>query len=133
MNFLKNLHKFIKKPFKKIDRESEVVDEVQEKMRQHYITAYRKMGAELNQAPTEKTSDQKIIEIYNKVFSAFREAGKQRGEHIPASYLNFIVIKFYNIYEMAGEEFLDEHLEYEINRYLNRGLRSDYKKKVYLF
>lgn len=97
------------------------------------INGYRKITSQNGIAPTPKTSDDKIIEIYSIVVSAFKEASKQKNEHIPAVYLNTIALKFFQIYEMGGEKFFDEHLEYEINKYLIDGLRNDYKQELKLF
>jgi hypothetical protein len=109
------------------------LDEAQELSGVLIVNSYRKL-AELNEsAPTSKTPDQKIIEIYQKVGSAFREAAAERGEHIPAGYLNTIVYKFLQIYEMMGEDMLYEHLKYEIEKYIEEGLREDYKKELNLF
>ncbi|NDW11140.1 hypothetical protein [Dysgonomonas sp. 520] len=97
------------------------------------IRSYRNIAYQNGIAPTSKTSDNKIIEIYSKIGSAFKEASKQRNEHIPAVYLNTIVLKFYQVYEMGGDVFLEEHLKYEVDRYLRAGLREDYKHELKLF
>ncbi|WP_026978642.1 hypothetical protein [Flavobacterium tegetincola] len=97
------------------------------------VNGYRSIAAANNMAPTSKTSDQKIIEIYQRVGSAFREASKQRNEHIPAGYLNTIVLKYFQVYEMMGDMMLDENLKYEVDKYIQEGLREDYKQDLKLF
>lgn len=96
------------------------------------VSSYRRIAFQNGIAPTSKTSDDKIIEIYSKIGSAFKEASKQRNEHIAAGYLNTIVLKFFQVYEIGGDIMLDEHLSYEINKYLTEGLRSDYKQELKL-
>lgn len=110
-----------------------LLDEVQEVGGKLIISGYRQLARHQSCAPTSKTSDEKIIEIYKKVGTAFREASKQRGEHIPAGTLNFIVWKFLQMYEMMGEAMLHAHLEYEVNKYLREGLRPDYRQDLKIF
>ena len=97
------------------------------------IKGYRRIGAQHGCAPTAKTTDQKITEIYSKVSTAFYEASERRGEHIPALFQNRIVLKFLQAYEMMGDKFVQEHLQYEVNKYLREGLRPDYQTEVPLF
>jgi hypothetical protein len=94
---------------------------------------YRRFGAYNNCPPTAKTSDRTIIEIYSLVGSAFQEAAKQRGEHIPAEFVNRIVSGFLQMYEKMGENFMQEHLRYEVNKYLREGLRPDYRQPLPFF
>lgn len=84
-------------------------------------------------APSSKTSDEKIIEIYQKVGTAFRQVATQRSEIISAGVLNNIVLKFFQIYEGYGQEMFDSHLNYELSKYQNEGLRPDYKIEINLF
>src|ERR1039458_4733519 len=51
-----------------------MLDRVQESGSKVIVTGYRRIGAQLGCAPTAKTTDQKIIEIYTKVGAAFHEA-----------------------------------------------------------
>ena len=97
------------------------------------INGYRRIAAERNIAPTSKTSDEKIIEIYRFVGGVFNDAAKQKGEHIPAKYLNTIVLKFYQVYELGGDIMLKEHLKYEVEKYAREGLRQDYKEDLNIF
>ena len=63
----------------------------------------------------------------------FKRAAKARGENISALVLNYIALHFLQIYETNGEQMLREHLEYELARYLEYGLRSDYQHELPLF
>jgi hypothetical protein len=75
----------------------------------------------------------RIMEIYQKVGTAFRQAANQRGERIPAGVMNFIVWKFLQVDETLGDAMVDEHLAYELEKYAREGLRDDYKRDLYLF
>ena len=110
-----------------------ILDDAQEISGRLTVKGYRKLCALHNIAPTAKTTDQKIVEIYSTVSAAFREAAKQRGEHIPALYLNHIVWMFIQNYETFGDKFMQEHLKYEVSKYLREGLREDYKRELPLF
>lgn len=110
-----------------------MLDKVQALAGPIIVNGYRQIAKANDIAPTDKTSDIQILEIYQKVGTAFREASKQRNEHIPVGYLNTIVLKFYQVYEMMGETMLDQHLEYEVNKYIQEGLRPDYKQDLELF
>jgi hypothetical protein len=57
----------------------------------------------------KRTSDEKIMEIYQKDATAFRQVADQRGERIPAGVMNLIVWKFLQVYETLGEAMVDEH------------------------
>ena len=97
------------------------------------VDGYRRLASQQGCAPTSATTDQEIIEIYKNVGTAFREASKQRGEHLPAGIRNFIVWKFLQVKEMMGPEMLDSHLEYEVQKYLQEGLRPGYRQELRLF
>jgi hypothetical protein len=123
--------------FKKEPKPRTLLEDVQEVSSRVIVKSYRKIAAIHGCAPTAKTTDAKIMEIYSTVLSAFGEASKKRGEDIPALYLNHIVAKFYQVYEMFhGSPFpqrFQEHLQYEVNKYLAEGLRPDYKQELQLF
>jgi hypothetical protein len=126
MSFLKHL-------FGAPAKQRTMLDDVQEVVGRLVPKGYRKFGALHKIAPTAKTTDQKIMEIYSKVGTAFQEIAKRRGEHIPALYLNHIVWMFIQNYEMLGDKFMQEHLQYETEKYLREGLRPDYKRELPLF
>jgi hypothetical protein len=119
--------------FKKKDSPKTMADQIQALAGPILVKGYRRIAAANNIAPTSKTTDQKIIDIYKHVGSAFREASEARNEHIPAGHLNTIVLKFYQVYEMMGDTMLEEHLKYEVEKYLREGLREDYKQDLKLF
>jgi hypothetical protein len=97
------------------------------------IMSFRNFASSRGIAPSSKTSDEKIIEIYQKVGTAFRQVATQRNEIISAGVLNNIVLKFFQVYEGYGEEMFDSHLKYELSKFLNEGLRPDYKIELNLF
>lgn len=123
--------------FKKETKPQTLLADIQEVSSRVIVKSYRRIAAIHGCAPTATTPDSKIMEIYSTVLSAFGEAAKKRGEDIPALYLNHIVIKFYQVYEMFhGSPFpqrFQEHLKYEVNKYLAEGLRPDYRQELQLF
>jgi len=122
MSFLKKIFGTTQKPKTMMDELNSVV-----------VRAYRRLAESNGTAPTSKTSDEKIVEIYSKVLTAFKKASKAKGESLSANILNFIAYKFFQVYEMSGEDFMNEHLDYELNLYQNSGLREDYKKGMNIF
>lgn len=97
------------------------------------VQGYRRHANEKGGAPTHKTTDQQIVEIYGKVGTAFRTAARQRGEHLPTLTLNFIVLKFLTVHEMLGKDMVESHLQYEVDKYSKEGLRDDYRRELHLF
>lgn len=51
---------------------------------------------------------------------------------MPSGYLNTIVLYFLQQKEMLGSEFIDEHLTYEVGKYVEAGLREDYQRDLRL-
>ena len=97
------------------------------------VGGYRSIAGQHGCAPSNMTSDEKIMEIYSRVCSAFSQAAERRGEHIPAVYLNRIVLKFLQVYEKMPQHFFDEHLRYELDKYVAEGLRPEYRQELPLF
>lgn len=97
------------------------------------VKRLRNLGVYNNTAPTVNTSDDKIIEIYTLICSSFRKASSAKKEHIPANNLNTIAMKFFKVYEEFGEDFMKDHLEYELKKYANEGLRPEYQRGISLF
>jgi hypothetical protein len=97
------------------------------------VSGYRSIAAQYGCAPSTMISDEKIVEIYSRVCTAFRQASERRGERIPALYLNRFVLKFLQIHEKMPGHFFDEHLRYELDRYVGDGLRPEYKQELSLF
>lgn len=104
-----------------------------DKMNSIIVKAWRSFAKENGTAPTSKTSDEKIIEIYSKVFNEFKKASETRGEVITVDVSNLIAYHILAVYEKSGEDYMNEHLEYEIDLYKKSGLREDYKKGLKLF
>jgi hypothetical protein len=125
MSFLKNL-------FGAPPKQRTMLDDVQAVSGRLVVKGYRRIAAQHGCAPTAKTSDQKIIEIHTLVSKAFHQAAERRGERIPALIDNHIVLKFLQVYEMMGDH-LQQHLQYEVEKYLAEGLRPDYKQELRLF
>ena len=42
-------------------------------------------------------------------------------------------MKFFNVYEQFGEDFMKEHLEFELEKYRKESLRPEYQKGISLF
>ena len=97
------------------------------------VNGYRRIAAQRGCAPDPNISDTKIIEIYQRVLQAFQSAARARGEHIPATILNHIVLYFFHNYQMFGDAMFESHLEYEVTKYSQYGLRDDYKQHLSLF
>jgi len=97
------------------------------------ILHFRELGKMNNCSPTDNISDNTMIEIMETVGEAFKKASHQRNENIQTEYLFTIFMKFFGVYEKFGKKYCDEHLQYEINKYLNEGLRDDYKQDLKLF
>lgn len=124
---------WIKKVFGSTEQPRTMLDEAQEVSGKLIVAGYRHLATQQGCAPTAKTSDQQIIEMYKKVGTAFREVSDQRGERLPAGTLNYIVWKFLQVSEMLGHEMVDQHLAYETQKYLQEGLRHDYQQDLKLF
>lgn len=110
-----------------------MLDEVKELSAQLIVSRYRSIAKASQCAPTNATTDEEILAIYTKISTAFRQAAEQKGERIPAGSLNAIAWKFMQVKEQFGQPFFDEHLEYEVEKYLREGLRDDYRNELSLF
>ena len=104
----------------------------QDKLNAGIVKRLRNIGEHNNTSPTENISDEKIIEIYTLICTSFRKASSENNERIPANNLNTIAMKFFKVYEDFGEDFMQEHLEYELKKYASEGLRPEYKKGISL-
>jgi hypothetical protein len=81
-----------------------------------------------------KLNDQKILAIVKMVRSAFRKAAAQKDfSCIPEVYIVTICLKFMKVYVLSGEDFMQKHLQYEIDLYMKSGLRDDYAINLELF
>lgn len=69
-------------------------DKILAKVELMIVKEYRRIGKERGTAPSKKTSDKKIIEIYCRVAGAFKDAAKQRNEKLPEGYINYLAFFF---------------------------------------
>jgi hypothetical protein len=76
-------------------------------------------------------SDDEILEVSKEVMGAFKVAAEHKGEHIPGGYLLTIAMYLLLCYQMRGKKFYIEHLQYELDRYIEMGLRENYKKDLF--
>lgn len=83
--------------------------------------------------PTSKTNDEDILRINSEIINAYRAVEGQRNETIPAKSLFAISFHFMQVYETQDQKFYDEHLDYEIAKYLEVGLRDYQKEGINLF
>ncbi|MBA6348339.1 hypothetical protein [Colwellia sp. BRX8-9] len=74
----------------------------------------------------KNTSDDKILEIVQTVMSSFQQASESKGERIPGKVLINICAHFICVYDSQNQDFFMKHVPYEINVYLNSGLRDTY-------
>ena len=116
-----------------LKRKPQIPELFEDKLNTSLIKSLRNIGEYYNTAPTNNTSDEKIIEIYRLICSSFRKASSEKQERIPADNLNTIAMKFFKVYEEFGEDFMQEHLVYELEKYTKEGLRTEYKKGISLF
>ena len=105
----------------------------QDKLNVGIVKRLRSIGEHNNTSPTENISDEKIIEIYTLICSSFRKASSEKQERIPADNLNTLAMKFFKVYEEFGEDFMQEHLQYELKKYTIEGLRPEYQRGISLF
>lgn len=71
--------------------------------------------------------DKTVKRISQDVMGKFKKTAEERGERIPGKTLLAISAKFMNVYEKFGEEMYQCHLEYELEKYKNDGLRHEYR------
>lgn len=130
MSFFKNL---FSKPTEPSDNMKDgVLERATDAAHKTIIAGYREIARQTDLAPTSKTSDAEIITLYGKVLSAFHAASVERNERIPAGIKNAIALYFFQIKEKNPQEFLEEHLQYEIQWYRQNGLRDSYKREINL-
>lgn len=106
-----------------------ILDEVQDIT----IKGFRGLAKANNIPPTSKTSDEDILRINSEIINAYRAVENKRDEVIPAKSLFAIAFHFMQVYETQGQKFYEEHLEYEIAKYLEVGLRDYQKEGINLF
>ncbi|MEX3901077.1 hypothetical protein [Paraburkholderia sp. BR10954] len=95
------------------------------------VASFREYGRQYGLAPTSKTSDQEILDIYQRVLTAFHQVATERGERLNAGIKNHIALYFFQPHESHPPEFFEQHLEYELDKYRKTGLRESYRKEIY--
>jgi hypothetical protein len=130
--FMTLLHPVFYFTYYVLNKKPEVPESFENKLNAGLVNSVRNISKHNNTAPTEKTSDDKIIEIYRLICTSFRNESTKRNEHIPANSLDIIAMKFFKIYEEFGEDFMKEHLEYELKKYAVEGLRPEYQNGISL-
>lgn len=78
----------------------------------------------------DSLSDEEFRNIYAKVHNSFDEIANLREEKLTVDQKNKIFVEILKIAEVFGWEFALKHLEYELTRYKNHGLRDDNKGLV---
>lgn len=94
------------------------------------INLFRSIGEANGVSPTKAMSNKLIMQIFQEVATGFKKAAEEKQEHIPGGYLMTIAMKFFSVHEQFGEKFYYEHLSYEINKYIQEGLREEYKRNL---
>lgn len=95
------------------------------------VKIFRSIAKSSNIEQVNNLSDDKIMEIAQEVMNSFKDTAEKKGERIPGGYLLTIAMKFIIVYATADEKFYYEHLNYEIDKYMNEGLREDYKQNLF--
>ena len=112
--------------FKKKKKRS-LYDEFQETT----VKMFRSIGKANGIKEIDSLSEETIMHIAQEVMTTFKNAAQEKGETIPGGYLLTIAMKFISLFAITGEQFYQEHLNYEIKKYLNEGLREDYKRNLF--
>ncbi|MBU1360910.1 MAG: hypothetical protein KJ901_19400 [Gammaproteobacteria bacterium] len=99
------------------------------------VDGYRRIAAASGGglAPTEKTSDRRILEVYQTVATAFQDAAQRRNEILTAGVIANIVLKFLQVEEMSDGALVPSHLNHEVAKYGAEGLRQEYRRELKLF
>ena len=71
-------------------------------------------------------TDKEIVYISQSIFYYFPQVAKNRGEKIDSNILFSIAESFMYKYQMTGNDFYLKQLQYELDKYMNEGLRNDY-------
>jgi aromatic ring hydroxylase len=101
-----------------------------DEIKENTVKIFRDIAKSNNIEQINSISDEKIMNITQEVMNAFKSAAEEKAEKIPGGYLLTIAMKFVIVYATTGEKFYNEHLTYEIDKYINDGLRDDYKHNL---
>lgn len=94
------------------------------------VEGYRRVSRRQAAAPTDKTTDAEILQLFERVGSAFKSVAYQRGEYLKGPRVNYIVWRFLQVYEDMGREAFDHYLQDELTRYRERGLPAAYRGEL---
>lgn len=97
------------------------------------VAGFRLAAKEYSIAPSAKTSDDEILQIYSLTLNAWRDASKLRNEQIPVTFINYIALQFMQAYENMGQKIFASQFEYELQRYIDNGLRQDQMRHLVLY
>ena len=109
------------------------VDELTEAIDNVLIEGYKNIGKPGNPSPVSDMSDEQILKINSEIMGIFKEASNKRNETIKAESLFAIVFHFLVVYATNSEKFYYEHIDYEVAKYLEYGLRGYQKEGLRLF
>lgn len=74
---------------------------------------------------SEKKESQ-ILYVIRDVSARFTNVSRDKREELEAMELSLITSKFITLYEQFGLKLYEEHLEYELAKYHEEGIREDY-------
>jgi hypothetical protein len=75
---------------------------------------------------SERQKAQRLY-VIRDVTSRFTRVSRDRSETLETIELSNLTTKFIHIYEQFGLKMYQEHLEYELEKYREEGLRDNYK------
>ena len=87
--------------------------------------------AEAGKTSIDELSDTQILEIINEVITAFKNASESIDDNIQGGYLLTIAMHHVLTHAVYGELFYYKHLDYEVDNYLQNGLRDSYKNNLF--
>jgi hypothetical protein len=112
-----------------VERPLSALDVAQKEASYLIVNRYRELAENqgLSFSSSAKMSDRRLLDIYEKITRRFKDVARQRGEELSATRTNYIALYFMQIDEEKGGEFFNEHLDYELDKFLREGLRETYK------
>ena len=94
------------------------------------VNGYRRIARRRAMAPTKKTTDAEILNLFEQVGSAFKSVAYQRGESLKASRINYVVWKFLQAHEDMSKDDFDNHLQQQLENYHKNGLPPAYRNDL---
>ncbi len=77
---------------------------------------------------SKEPTDKEMEEMYLKIAPQFVRVAAERNEQISTKALANITSKFLFMKPSVTNEYFEEHLAYELEKYRKEGLRPDYMK-----